>query len=698
MTKSKNTAAAASALLLAFSVSPVGAQTGASPPPTKLPPVIVTGQPAGSLTVPGVEQQREQLYRTPGSVGFVDSEEYKGRYAGTLREVLADMPGVFVQNRYGQELRLSIRGSGIARGFHTRGIEVLQDGIPTNLADGSGDFYQIDPLSLRSVEIYKGGNGLAYGSSTLGGAINFVTPTAYTAIAPNILRLDGGSFNTIRGSGQVSRVFGNFDALAAGTVTHSDGYRQHSRTQAEVFNGNAGYRFNDTVETRFYLGSYLVDQQLPGAVTLSDALRRPTAAGAAQITGDQRRNTETVRVANRTAAKLDVGTVTVDTWAIHKNLFHPIFQVIDEDGWTYGIAPRYTGSFEIGGFRNDLFTGLRAIGGNNDSRRFINVAGRSGANTLNARQTAGNYEAYLENHFFFLPTVALMTGVKALHDERRYTDVSVPRNSATRSYDGLNPKLGLLWEPRPDIQAFVDVTRSQDVPDFTDLTQTQVTGAVGFVPLAPQRGYTLEAGTRGQTDRFGWDVTLYQARLRNEMLQFNTNPSFPASTFNARNTIHQGVELGFRVDLLRDIAGPDANDRLTWRQLWNLSDFKFDHDLQFANNQIAGVPKHVLRTAVTYAHGSSGFYVTPVVDWVPAGAYADNANALRAPGYTLLGLQSGIDFENGISLFLDARNLTDKRYITDISTILNARAAGANTAVFYPGDGASAFAGIRFAF
>jgi iron complex outermembrane receptor protein len=81
----------------------------------------------------------------------------------------------------------------MGRGFHLRGLEILQDGIPFNLADGSGDFYQIDPLALRAVEIYKGANGLFYGSSYLGGAINFVTPTAYTAIAPNVFRLEGGS-------------------------------------------------------------------------------------------------------------------------------------------------------------------------------------------------------------------------------------------------------------------------------------------------------------------------------------------------------------------------------------------------------------------------------------------------------------------------------------------------------------------------
>ena len=95
-------------------------------------------------------------------------------------------PGVYVESRYGQELRLSIRGSNLTRDFHLRGLELLQDGIPMNYADGGGDMYQIDPKYFRAIEVMKGGNALAYGSSTLGGAINFISPTAYTALAPNM--------------------------------------------------------------------------------------------------------------------------------------------------------------------------------------------------------------------------------------------------------------------------------------------------------------------------------------------------------------------------------------------------------------------------------------------------------------------------------------------------------------------------------
>ncbi|MFC5316696.1 TonB-dependent receptor family protein, partial [Azospirillum rugosum] len=473
-------AALATLLLMTTALSPALAQTTTPPSPSPWPSpasdkpitldtLTIDAQAAGSLTAPTADQAREELNRTPGSVGFVDSESYKGRHAGNLRDVLQDTPGVFVQSRYGQEVRLSVRGSGLARGYHLRGLEVLQDGIPVNLADGSGDFYQIDPLGLRYTEVFRGGNGLAYGSSTLGGAINFVTPTARTAVAPNILRLEGGSYGTARASGQVSRDLGDADFLISGTVTHADGFRQHSRQQGEMINGNVGYRFNPDVETRFYVGAYIVDQQLPGALSLSDALNNPTKAAPSAIAGNQSRMTWTERVANRTTVRLDSGQVDLDTWAIHKKLFHPIFQVIDQDGWTYGVAPRYTTSFTVGGLRDDLVLGARAFAGNNTALQFANIAGSRGAQTANNRQDARNVEAYAENRLLLTPTVALMTGAKVLRDEREFSDKWNPRRNSSQTYAGVNPKIGLLWEPRANVQVFADLTRSQDVPDFSDL-------------------------------------------------------------------------------------------------------------------------------------------------------------------------------------------------------------------------------------
>ncbi len=663
-----------------------------------------SGENSGSVTVPSVAQQRAAVNSTVGSVAFVDAKDFQDRYANTLRDVLKDVPGVYVQERYGQELRLSIRGSGVARGFHLRGIEVLQDGIPFNLADGSGDFYQIDPLALRSAEVYKGGNALTFGATTIGGAVNFVTPTAYTAFAPNILRIDGGSFGTIRENFQVSRISGPVDVMVNGTFTNAEGYRIHETQRTQNFNANIGYQLAPGVETRFYLGGYLTDQKLPGSITLSQALNTPRIANLAALTGNQSRQVETERVANRTSFLLDVGKLDIDTWAIHKNLYHPIFQVIDQDGWTYGISPHWAGTFDVGGFRNDTILSLRAFAGVNSAQQFVNISGQRGAQTLQAVQSASNYEAYGENRFWFLPDVALMTGAKLFSSNRTYSNkgglpASPTVQYANITYEGINPKIGLLWQPLPDIQVFADITRSRDVPDFGDLVQQNLLSAT-FVPLAAQRAWTYESGTRGHIDRLTWDVTLYRAELRDELINFSTNPGLgiQAATFNALRTIHQGVEAAVSFDLVRDLTG--IGDTLAVTQIWTHNDFRFVRDPIYGNNRIAGIPDDVLRTVLSYRH-PSGFYFAPSVDWVPQGPFADHANSLQAPGYALFNIQTGIDFANGVSLFVDARNLTDERYISDIAVVANARTtvggAGA-LAAFYPGNGRSVFAGVRASF
>ena len=183
---------------------------------------------------------------------------------------------------------------------------------------------------------------------------------------------------------------------------------------------------------------------------------------------------------------------------------------------------------------------------------------------------------------------------------------------------------------------------------------------------------------------------------RDQLLQFTTNPDIPASTFNANRTVLQGIEAAASVDLFRNIARPGAGDKITLSGLWNLSDFRFSGDPQYGNNRIAGVPVNLLRAALGYSR-PNGFHVSATVDWVPTGAWADNANTLRVPGYTLFGLQAGMELSKGVTLFAEARNLANKRYVSDISTVANARTAS-STVIFYPGAGRSFFAGVRYAF
>ncbi|MCA9396030.1 MAG: Plug domain-containing protein, partial [Candidatus Omnitrophica bacterium] len=167
---------------------------------TRLPEVVVTDHSqSASSVVPEAEEARAELEKIPGGVYLVEKEDINRGRASTPQDLLGWVPGLHVQQRdtASLESRISIRGSGLQRTFHLRGINLLQDGIPLNQADGSGDAQRFDPLTVDYTEVYRGGNALRYGSSTLGGAVNFVSPTGYTA-DPFQARLEFGSFDYIR--------------------------------------------------------------------------------------------------------------------------------------------------------------------------------------------------------------------------------------------------------------------------------------------------------------------------------------------------------------------------------------------------------------------------------------------------------------------------------------------------------------------
>jgi len=69
---------------------------------------------------------------------------------------------------------------------------------------------------------------------------------------------------------------------------------------------------------------------------------------------------------------------------------------------------------------------------------------------------------------------------------------------------------------------------------------------------------------------------------------------------------------------------------------------------------------------------------------------------MKAPDYAVLGLTGGFNISANASVYVDARNLTDKRYVGEFSAVTDARTA--STAVFFPGEGRSVFIGLRLAY
>ncbi len=645
---------------------------------------VPVGQRAGSPTAQSTQAAIQEIKNIPGGADVIPAEEFKDGYALSMKDMLADTPGVFAQQRWGEESRLSIRGSGLTRGFHLRGVTLLQDGIPFTFADGSGDFQEIDPLTLQHIEVYRGGQGLRYGAATLGGAVNMVTPTARTVDYNGLLRVEGGSFKTLRMHAQAAKVFDGADVFAAATRSLSEGYRDQSETNNMRFSGNIGVPLGQDAETRFYVAWNDIEQEVPGTISRDDALNDPTSVLPINKTGDYARDVRSLRIANRTAFELDNGwDVEVGGYVNDKFLYHPIFQVIDQNSIDLGGFGRLQGNYAINGYRNNFTLGMNIGRGVNNADRFINVNGNRGAKTADGKQTARNYELYGENQFYMTPEWSVITGLQANLADRDYEDHINMTNNDDKIYRSLNPKAGLLWEFHPESEVYASITRSSEAPTYSELVQFPVTG---FVPLDMQTAWTAEIGTRGKEGAFSWDATLYHARVKDELLQFTTGPDIPASTFNAGKTIHQGFEFG---------GGWQATKELSFKAIYNFNDFRFDGDKQFGDNELAGAPPHQFRIAARVE--KFGAYVEPNVEYVPDAPYVDFANTLKGDSYTVLGVKAGWEVNENVLLFLDARNLTDERHITSFSTVTDARTA-ANLNVFYPGEGRSVYGGLQVKF
>ncbi len=622
---------------------------------------------------------------TPGGTDVVTHDDYADRSIVSLRDTLAFSPGVYTQPRFGQEVRLSIRGSGLSRGFHMRGLTLLQDGVPINLSDDNGDFQELEPIFFDHLAVYRGANALRFGSGTLGGAINGVTPNGRDA--PGLyLRGDVGSFDMLRGLVTMGGASGAVDYWAGLSADRSDGDRNHARRSSLRFHGNAGFRLSDTISTRFYVSLNDIEQELPGALTRQVALSAPETANANSVGGDQARDITSIRLQNRTRFDWGATHLEVGVFANIKDLYHPIFQVIDQGSNDVGAMARL--EHDAGPLSLTLGGEIRR--GSTQARQFVNVAGNRGAMTFEADQDARTANIYGEVRFKPVERLTLVAGGIYADGfrKRRVLFSSTPTQDGRIAFDQFSPKFGLLYEPVKDVQLFANYSRSAEFPGFGEVFQT-VTGVSRFIAaIRPQTAWTFEIGTRGSLGMASWDVALYRADLDDEMLQFTPGTDIPAGTFNAGRTRHQGVEAAFSLQ---------PAEWLRLRQIWQFSDFTFRGDSQFGDNRLPVIPRHVLRSEVRL--GTDALHVSPNLEWVPQGAWSDYANTTRTPGYALVGVTASATVRQGVDVFVDARNLTDKDAIGDVSAVLNfATLAPASRAIYYPVERRAVYAGVRARF
>lgn len=668
--------------------------------------IIVTAASAGTPTAPTPQAAREELARIPGATGLVEDEGFADIFAQSIGDVLELTPGVFADTSAQRESRISVRGSGLNSSFERRGLTVLRDGVPISRASGTTEFQEVDPLTVRYMEVFKGANGLRFGAASLGGAVNIASPTGRTARAPASFRAEGGSFQTLRANASVSGAGGEVDYWGGITGLASDGYREHSKVRSLYGHGNLGWRVSDTVETRFYVTALSDNFELAGSLRLADALANPRAAGRpvragavvidpGPVADDWDRNLNVYRAANLTVIDLGGADWEIGAWYARRNLDHAITRfagIIVQGEDEVGVSTRLSGSLPFAGRQSHWQVGAIHAASSNDAQTFANNSGARGAIRTRSDQDSATLTVYGQVDLGLTDAVTLIAGGQYARATR---DVTAILNAVTGrgEYDQFNPRLGLLVDAAPGVQVFGNISRSFEPPSLADLTSG---GAFPFAPLDPQRATVFEVGTRGQAGPLAWDIAFYRAELENEFLDIAVPGArgLITVTTNGDRTIHQGLEFG--LDLRPFKAELDARgETLRLSAAYTFNDFTFDDDAAYGDNRLAGVPRHVLITEARFDRRDT-FYLSTTLRWIPEGPWADYANTERAPGYATVQITAGVTVSDGIELFGSVENLFDAVFIANLTTNANQRLT--NEALYTPGQGRAVFGGLRARF
>jgi iron complex outermembrane receptor protein len=648
----------------------------------RLDPVAVTGERPKPLTIPSVIEARADLALTPGGTEVVSAERFLRGRASTVADTFALSAGVFAQSRFGSdEARISIRGSGLQRTFHGRGLRILQDGVPLNLADGSFDMQAFEPLAADYINIWRGGNALAHGSSTLGGAIDYLSRTGRNTNL--LLRAETGSHGYLRANATTGGWRNGTDALVSLTHQEQDGFRRHAAQANQRLFANLGHARGPGRETRVYLTGVRTDSELPGNLTLAQLRADPRQAAAGNLALDQKRDFDLLRLATRTTL---TGAATAwdftAAWT-YKDLDHPIFQVIDQltNDLFVGATVDRTAS------AHRLRAGLSFNRGVIQAANYVNAAGRRGALVSRADQIATNVEAFAEDQLALGRRLTLVLGAAASANRRENLALVGGVPSYAFDYHRVMPKAGLRWDGA-GAQFYANVSGSYEPPSFSE-TLTLNTAREA------QTATTWELGTRGTRGWIRWDATLYRAGLRRELLTIDhdNNPATPAATINAQRTTHEGIELALDLDLLGgELGATSPARRLMLRTAWTHGGFRFNGDPNYGRNVIAGLPAHLIRGELSW-ETASGWYAGPTFEWVPQRTWVDHRNTLAADPYALAGLRLGRRPATGLAWFIEMRNVFDRKHAATTGVIENA--GGLDQAQFLPGDGRSFFLGLE---
>src|SRR5216110_285851 len=499
-------------------------------------------------TTVSVTRAEIPLTQVPLAIHSIDRAQIsRAKPTWGLDEALANVPGVYVANRYNfsQDQRISIRGFGARSAFAVRGIKILVDGIPQTLPDGQGQLTNLELGEVDHIEVLRGSASALYGNAS-GGVISIWTKLHDVARVNEEARFVAGRFDQRAGrswnkwQSTTSMRIGSGSALVTVSRLDYDGERDHSAADNRVLNARV----------RLPLGT-----RCPLAL-VTDVGDNPRADNPGSLTRaelDANRDTVPLLNRNRDAGKAvtqvqtgatlqrtltNGGEAALTIFGLTRDLKNPITTTyIDLDRADYGTRASVTYPLPLGSLVHRLTAGVDFQRQRDDRKNFnyLNTPGDSATadtvRSLDQLERVTEFGPFVQSAVELSPHATLTAGLRydwvkfTAEDHLISTTPPNPDDSGDRLMQQLSGSLGIAVNPSQTVTVYGNIGSSFETPTTTELANSP-TGAGGFNPdLQPQTAVNYEIGARGAPHRrLAYSVAVFQADVRNELIQYASVP------------------------------------------------------------------------------------------------------------------------------------------------------------------------------
>ena len=654
-----------------------------------------------------MSQERDDLRDVAGGTNLIDLSGAARRE--TLRDVLDYQPGIVVQDFFGglDQPRLNIRGSGIQSNPVNRGVQLLQDGLPLNEADGSFVIGLVELRNAAFVSARRGANAITPAATTLGGEIDIHSANGED---PGRMQLEAGSFGRRGAQFAYGQSGQSLDWRVSASADRYDGYRHHSDGDRQSLQLTAGWHLGEHALNRSSLGWTDLFFHIPSVVPKARVYSDPRGVLGDQSSPqdrllnvyrrDPRRQARQWRLANQTEWSRDAWQQTLGLWwQSTDDLFNNTTVHNVSQGVTRGL--QYDGQYQLPGW--DLR--LAAAYTDGDSTRDFYANNPSNGTRM---QRFGHFALDASSLDVMAGVVWRPTADWQWQASTRWSQVRRDARDPGASlmlnqdYRHASPRLGAIWEPRPQLRLFANLSRSQEVPTWWEIVNAEASplqparARASLQRLRSQQADTVELGGDGEwgedAARTRWSLAIYRSRVSDELMAMLDGYGNRVGTYNyIDDTLHQGVEAG-----LNGQFGVASAQAIEYRLAWTYSDFRFLGG-PYDGKQIAGIPRHLISAEVLWT-SNSGWRAGPSLRWLPQDTPTDHMNtpSIYQDAYALLGFR--VEFAAPTrpwSAFLLADNLTDRRYASSYSVRHQATAAQPG---FLPGLGRNFSLGVSWRF